>query len=191
MSDSKTNFDPKQSLSDLFGFVRDRAMNIAVAATKSAPSAERVHAAVLSVLIAGPKNASQISESISAASAATWSPTSTEIHDALAELVEGELISTKNKGDRKVYSITKTGEDELQRLLKQNQQSDADSKTKSTTKIDPMNWLNCEPGFISTASKLGPVFLDIAQTGSRAQQARAVEVLEKARLELHQILAEK
>ncbi|MEY4322076.1 MAG: hypothetical protein RL167_804 [Actinomycetota bacterium] len=191
MSTSARDFDPKQSVSELLNYLKDRALNVAVSATKSAPSADRVQAAILSVLAAEPKNAAQLADSISAASAATWSPTSAEIHGALAQLEDREFVSSKNKGDRKVYSITKAGEDELKTLLKNNGQSGAKATETDSKKRDPMSWLNCEPSFLVTATKLGPVFLDIAQTGNKTQQSRAVEVLEKARLELHQILAEK
>jgi DNA-binding PadR family transcriptional regulator len=191
MSDAKKNYDPKQSASELFNYLKDRALSVAVSATKSAPSADRVHAAILSVLAGGPKNAAQLAESISAASAATWSPTSAEIHGALAQLEEREFVSSKNKGDRKVYAITKAGEDELKTLLRNNNESGSKANETASKKLDPMSWLNCEPNFLVTATKLGPVFLDIAETGNKTQQARAVEVLEKARLELHQILAEK
>lgn len=191
MSNATNNFDPKQSVSDLLGYLKDKALNVAVSATKTAPSAHRVHAAILSVLSGGPKNATQLIEGISAASAATWSPTSAEIHGSLPKLEESGFVSSKNKGDRKVYAITELGQDELKTLLKNSSQTSAKTPASDAKRLDPMNWLNCEPGFLTAASKLGPVFLDIAQTGSRGQQARAVEVLEKARLELHQILAEK
>jgi hypothetical protein len=52
------------------------------------------------------------------------------------------------------------------------------------------NWMTCDAKFLTAASKLPPVMLDIAQTGSKEQQIKAAAILDKARHDLHVVLAE-
>ena len=51
--------------------------------------------------------------------------------------------------------------------------------------------MNCDVSFLKSASKLGPVMLDVAQAGTREQQQAAASVLDEMRTKLHVILAEK
>jgi hypothetical protein len=54
-----------------------------------------------------------------------------------------------------------------------------------------MNLLNCDATFLKSATKLGPVLLDVAQTGTREQQQVAAAALDELRHKLHGILAGK
>mgnify|MGYP006172790331 CR=1 FL=1 len=53
------------------------------------------------------------------------------------------------------------------------------------------NLMNCDATFLKSASKLGPVMLDVAQTATREQQQAAAAVLDEMRHKLHGILAGK
>jgi DNA-binding PadR family transcriptional regulator len=188
MSTSKS-FDLRELAGELIGLVRDRAKDIASAAVK--PDAAKMQNAVLSTITDEPKNAAEITRAISLASAGAWTPTSGEIQQALATLVERKEASSKLDGDRKVYSITKAGLAALANDTKTADPEGVAAESGSAKFANSLNWPACDPKFLSSASKLGPALLDIAQTGTRDQQARAASILENARHELHVILAEK
>lgn len=155
---------------------------------KPEPDEDRLEVAILSSLESEPRTASQISSVIRLAAGGTWTPTDGQIHKGLSKLTDAGLSSVKSKSDRKIYSITKAGEEALETA----REKVSESPSEPTFSIpSSMNWLNCEPNFLKSASKLPPVMLDIAQTASREQQANAAEILDKARHDLHKVLAEK
>lgn len=188
MSNSSNSFDPRQAIEGLFGYVKDMASNALKSGVKAQPDEARVDAAVLATLESGSKTAAQIVKSISLASGGTWLPTDGQVNRSLAELLKSESVSAKTKGDRKSYTLTKKGESAL--FDAREKMAEAPTMTP-TMNMANMNWLNCEPTFLKSASKLPPVMLDIAQTASRDQQAKAAEILDKARHDLHKVLAEK
>ena len=114
-------------------------------------------------------------------------------NERLRELVEEQKVKVETKGDRKVFEITKTGKDALASArgdMKENatETGETSDKSASESSAKSTGW---DSVFIVAASKLGPVLLDVAQTGSRDQQKRATEILAETRHQLHQILAEK
>ena len=189
MSTESKNFDPRQVIDELVGFIRDRASDARTRGFAPKPNQQQIQRAILSAIAAEAKNVTEIVKAIGLASGGTWLPTAGEVQTTLAAMVEAELATSKNKADRKIYSITKAG---LEALEAATNSEDADVAQNSATKsTSNLSWMNCDPGFLKAASKLGPVLLDIAQTGTREQQARAAAILENARHELHVILAEK
>ena len=192
MSNSSTSFDPKQAVSELIGFVRNRASELGSKTLVQKPNSDRMRAAVLSAISGDSLNAREVGRAIETASAGVLKPSDGEIQVELAELVDAGFATAKNKSDRKTYQISKLGETELKRLVEQiNAQTPEKQTGENTGWLSGMNLLNCDTSFMTSASKLGPVLLDLAQTGTKEQQASAVKVLEKARHELHLILAEK
>ena len=179
------NFDLKELVGDLLNLVKDRAKDAAAQVTK--PDAERIKSAVLSTIADEAKNAAEITRTLSLASAGAWNPTNAEVQQSLNALVDGKLASSKVDGDRKVYSITKAGKAALKNAPQATEApghtTDAKSKFKAT--------LSANPEFLKAASKLGPVMLDLAKTGTPGQQKTAAAVLDETRHKLHQILAEK
>jgi DNA-binding PadR family transcriptional regulator len=97
------------------------------------------------------------------------------------------LVSAETKKDRKVYSLTKAGQTKLGEETKKMAGEPAGNAATSGMSS---SWLSFDPSFLSTASKLGPVLLDLAQTGTKAQQEKATKVLEETRHQLHKILAD-
>jgi DNA-binding PadR family transcriptional regulator len=187
VSSESKSFDPRQVIDELIGFVRDRASDARSRGVTPKPTSEQIERAILSAIASDSKNVTEIVKAISLASGATWQPTSGQVQTTLASLVASELATSKNKGDRKVYSITKAGVESLAAAETEPSVSDS-AATKPSSNL---SWMTCDPAFLKAASKLGPVFLDIAQTGTREQQTRAAVILESARHELHVILAEK
>lgn len=185
MSNTSKNFDLRELAGDLIGLVKDRAKDVASTAVK--PDETRIQSAVLSTIGEDSKNAAEITRAIALASAGTWSPASGEIRKVLAKLESEKLISTKVDGDRKVYSITKTGKSTLRAAADQpHAETSSDSRSMFAG-----NLMACKPEFLREASKLAPVLIDVAQTGSTAQQVAAAALLEETRHKLHVILAEK
>lgn len=188
MSTAKSDFEPREAIQGLFNYVKDMASSAISRPVSSQPGEEQVDAAVLGALESGSKTASQISKAILVSAAGAWSPTDGLINKSLAKLADTDKVTVKTKADRKTYSITAEGQAALD-LAKENLSAAA---PRATSKMNMnFNWMSCDPKFLSSASKLPPVMLDIAQTGTKEQQARAAEILDKVRHDLHKVLAEK
>ncbi len=185
MSNTSKNFDLRELAGDLIGLVKDRAKDVASSAVK--PDETRIQTAILSTIAEDSKNAAEITRAIALASAGTWSPSSGDIQKALTKLEAEKLISAKLDSDRKVYSATKLGKANLKAAT---DQPEAEGSTEPTSKLTG-SLMACKPEFLRAASKLAPVMLDVAQTGSQSQQVTAAAVLEETRHKLHVILAEK
>lgn len=191
MSTESKNFDPRQVIDELIGFVRDRASDARTRGFIPKPTSEQIERAILSAIASDSKNVTEIVKAISLASGGTWQPTSGQVQTSLARLGESELVASKTKGDRKVYSITKAGAEALANAANASESEPSAADQSGTRPSSNWNLMTCDPAFVKAASKLGPVLLDIAQTGTREQQSRAAAILEGARHELHVILAEK
>jgi DNA-binding PadR family transcriptional regulator len=189
VSTESKSFDPRQVIDELIGFVRDRASDARTRGFSPKPTNQQIESAVLSAISTEAKNVTEIVKAISLASGGTWQPTAGQVQTALSGLVETELAGSKTKGDRKVYSITKAGVESLAAAANADDAAFADETAKK--RPSNMAWTNCDPNFLKAASKLSPVLLDLAQTGTREQQTRAAAILENARHDLHVILAEK
>ena len=185
MSTTSKNFDPSQMIDELIGFVRNRANDMRGRANKANPNQKQAEAAVLNAIATESKNAAEITRGISLSSGGAWVPTSGEVQATLKLLTESGLATSKTKGDRKIYSITPAGLEAL----------DAADFTEATRDSGEQGytskgWMTCDRNYLYSATKLGPVLLDLAQTGTRDQQTRAAEILEQARHQLHVILSE-
>lgn len=188
MPKSTNNFDLSEALGDLTNFARERITNLLGSSADQKPDLRDVKNAVLSVLDSDTKNAHEILRAISLASAGSWQPSSGDVHTALNELVAEAMVSVSTASDRKVYSATKKGRKALQEALSNHGENTDASAPKDSKKS--ISWTLCDPQFLVAASKLGPVLLDIGQTGSAQQQKQASAALDRLRHELHVILAD-
>ena len=187
MSNTSKNFDLREVFGDLLSQVKERAMDFGQPRSSAQPTTEMIEVAVLATIAETPKNAAEIVAALGLSSAGTWAPTVGKIHPVLAALTEAKKVSAKTDGDRKVFSITKAGK----AALKEAAEAPIE-ETKSARPSGPtMNLLNCDASFLKSATKLGPVMLDVAQTGTRDQQQAAAAVLDEMRHKLHGILAGK
>ncbi len=187
MSTSSNSFDLRELVGDLVTLVKDRAFDVGQARGSAQPTPEKVELAILGTLADGSKNASEIVSALALAAAGVWVPTAGNIHPTLAKMTEDKKVSTKIDGDRKVYSITKAGMSALKNAAENPVAETASASTVGSAK----NLVNCDASFLKSASKLGPVMLDVAQTGTREQQQAAAAALDEMRNKLHVILAEK
>ena len=194
MSTASKNIDLRELAGDLIGLIKDRAKDAATAVTK--PDAAMVQNAVLSTIADEPKNAAEITRVLTLASAGAWNPTSGEIQVALTTLTAEKLATAKVDGDRKVYSITKAGKTRLKDAFAtgastSNSSDEGRRKFNSFADMATMAGINLTPEFREAAKKLAPVMLDMAKTGTKAQQAAAAALLAETRDKMHAILAEK
>lgn len=188
MSNSNNSFEPGKMVDELISFVRSRTSDLSGRRSANKPNEHKIEIAILASLAAGSKNAADLISAIALANGGTWVPESGDIHRALLALTEAGSITSKNKSDRRVYAITTAGSEVLAKAAEATLD---DALGDSSGDSMFVNSIGCDPSFLRSASKLPPVLLDIAQTGTRAQQARAAEILENTRHQLHQILAEK
>lgn len=182
MNTSAKNFELNSILSDVITAVRNGASNFNGQTANRTPDAESIKHAILSTVEHEAKNSQQIETAIRLSSAGSWMPNSGVVHASLNELVESKLVSPQVDGDRRTYTITKAGK----KILATAQEMPA-TETSSSDSAD----LSCEASFITSATKLGPVMLDLAQTGSSQQKKLAAQILEETRHRLHVLLAEK
>lgn len=187
VSTSSKSFDLRELVGDLVTLVKDRAADAGQTRGSAQPKSEQIELAILASLAEGSKNASEIVSALSLAGAGVWAPTTGKIHPALAKLTEDKKISAKTEGDRKIYTITKAGKS----AIKDGAAQPAPEAGATRTAGSSRNLMSCDASFLKSASKLGPVMLDVAQTGTREQQQAAAAVLDEMRNKLHVILAEK
>ena len=183
MGTDSQKFDLRELAQDIVGLVKERSRS---AAGPTKPADSKIETAVLSTLASEPKNAVEISKSLTLAGAGAWQPTSGEIQRCLAKLETEKLVSSKLEGDRKIYSLTKAGKAAIKTA------ADAPEVEAERQSFGQMSaWMSrCRPEFLRAASKIAPAMIDIAKTGTQEQQVAAAAVLDETRNRLHKILAE-
>ena len=188
MPQQSQSFDLRQTLEGIANAVKSRVEDFAgkTAAGVASPSGEALESAVLASLEGKPKNAHQVLEALQLNSAGSLRTSAGAIQQTLNELTARELAKAKPKGDRKVYSLTSAGEEAL--LAAKAKMTDAQNADTSAPRAATIK-MSFDTKFLAATTKLAPVLLDIAQTGTREQQAQATKVLEQARKQLHVILA--
>lgn len=184
---SSKSFDFRELFGDLVTLVKDRATDAGQRRTSDQPTSDQLEIAVLATLADTSKNTAEVLVALALTSAGVWTPTVGKIHPVLAALTEAKKVSAKTEGDRKVYAITKAGK----AALKEAAENPVTERASTRPSGPSVNLLNCDASFLKSASKLGPVMLDVAQTGTREQQQAAAAVLDEMRNKLHVILAEK
>jgi DNA-binding PadR family transcriptional regulator len=188
VSTTANSFDPRQAIEGLIGYAKDKATGAVKGQFKAKPDSEKTEIAILAALESGAKTAAQIVKQIQLTSGGTWAPGDGETSQALSKLSASNHVSATTEADRKVYALTQEGTDALS---KAREKPAAEPQKQSFNMATNFNWMSCDASFLRSASKLPPVLADVAQTGSREQQMRAAEILDKARHDLHLILAEK
>jgi len=185
VAQNSSNVDPRELFSNVINFVRERSQSMTSAMATAQPGEMHLEVAILSALSGEAHNANAIREAIALASGGILNPTASQVRAALDILVEAGKVEVETKGDRKVFAISKLGKSALAEAKKQLK---TDGDTTESAGRKSASW---DSVFLVAASKLGPVLLDVAQTGTREQQKRAAEILAETRHELHKILAEK
>ncbi len=191
MSESSKNSELRELLGDLVSVVRERAGKAFSSSSSSSsskmPAEAQLKTAILASISIEAKNAQEMISAIVVSSGGALRPTSGQVQTTLSSLSEEKLVSSKTDGDRKVYTITKAGK----AALKEAAAKPVNESASARPSMPNMNLLNCDATFLKSATKLGPVMLDVAQTGTPEQQQAAAAALDEMRHKLHGILAGK
>ena len=140
-------------------------------------------AAILTALELSTQNARQLETLLIAISAGKLPVTAGDVHQSLERLAAKLFVESKLEDDRLVYGLTDAGHtyaSEFKAALTDNEKATRDSSQgESGSALD----------FYREAAKLGPVMLDLAQTGTASQRADASQLLQDLRYQLHKIMA--
>jgi DNA-binding PadR family transcriptional regulator len=139
-----------------------------------------VRSAILRLLAEEPLHGYEVIRRIEQNTDGAWKPSAGSVYPTLQLLADEGLVTAQTANDRKVYALTETGRAAAEGLR--------------------APWENAEPGEpressgFTTLSKAG---LDLAQavsqvvrTGTAAQQAEVVDLLETTRRKVYSILAQ-
>ena len=138
-----------------------------------------VRAAILALLAERPMHGYEMIQELEARTGGVWRPSPGSVYPTLQLLEDEDLITGEEGEGRRRFTLTDAGRAEAER---QGQRSPWEEVTAG---VAPMAWnLRDAMGQITQA------FWSVANAGSEAQQARALEVLKDTRRRLYAILAE-
>jgi DNA-binding PadR family transcriptional regulator len=140
-----------------------------------------VRAAILAVLLDGPRNGYQIMSEIEERSGGAWRPSPGAVYPALSLLADEGLIEGEEAGGRRTFSLTDAG-----RAYVAQHPEMARGAWESMAQQEEWQL----PGLFSVAARLGAGIVQVAHAGSPGQVHAAERLLEDTRRRLYQILAE-
>jgi DNA-binding PadR family transcriptional regulator len=138
-----------------------------------------IRAAVLVELAAEPMHGYQVIQAIEARSGGTWKPSPGSVYPTLQLLVDEGLATATQDGERKVYALTEAG------TAGAAEYAAAPHPSESRRGWDPERAALPKAG-----AKLAQALGQVASSGSKEQQERAVAIIDDARRKLYAILAE-
>jgi DNA-binding PadR family transcriptional regulator len=146
------------------------------------PKASRgdVRAAILALLLEGPRNGYQIMSEIEQRSGGAWRPSPGAVYPALAQLADEGLVTDEKSDGRRTYSLTDAG-----RTYVTENPEKARGAWESTQQQE--SWQL--PGLFAEAARLGSGIVQLAHAGTPDQVRAAERVLAGTRRELYRILA--
>jgi len=140
-----------------------------------------VRAAILALLKEGPRTGYQIMSDIKERSGGAWRPSPGAVYPALAQLADEGLIEGEESGGRRTYRLTSAGAD----YIKDNPDV---ARAAWESRQQQQAWEL--PGLFAEAARLGGGIVQVAHSGTPEQIQAAERLLERARRELYQILAD-
>lgn len=148
---------------------------------KPAPRMGRgdVRAAVLALLLEGPKHGYQIIQEIAERSGGAWKPSAGSVYPTLQLLNDEGLIVSEESDGRKTYALTEAGRDEAAEAA----DKPAPWQTSASRASDRHTALP------KAGVELAQVVANVARTGTPEQIDEAVALLDGVRRQLHAILA--
>lgn len=168
----------RENVSRLGGFgpqqVRDAAMSDTL-----------LRRSILLALADGPKTGHQVIVAIKEESKFGLAPSAGSVYPLLENLVDTQLASTSVKKDRKVYTITQMGADELA-----SGPTDPESATEQDSAWPLPKWVDLQGAVPRASARLAAVTLDVAKNGTRAQQQEAAAIIDEARRQMHALLSQ-
>ena len=138
-----------------------------------------VRAAILALLAERPMHGYEMIQELEARTGGVWRPSPGSVYPTLQLLEEEDLITGEEGEGRRRFTLTDAGRAEAER---QGQRSPWEEVTAG---VAPMAW-----NLRDAMGQIAQAFWSVANAGSEAQQARALEVLKDTRRRLYAILAE-
>jgi len=170
-------------LSEVGNLVRAKLSEQSAGKPQTGVDTDAVDAAVVTALSLSDQNAKELESHLLAISAGKLQVTAGAIHQSLERLTAKHYVASRLESDRQVYALTSEGRlfaSEFKTAVAD--EVGAEGASESGGSGSPLD-------FYREASKIVPVMLDLAQTGSAAQRAAAGKLLQELRHELHKILA--
>jgi DNA-binding PadR family transcriptional regulator len=154
-----------------------------------APGAQRgkkagrgdVRAAILALLLEGPRTGYQIMSEIGERSGGAWKPSPGAVYPALAQLADEGLIVGEESNGRRTFSLTDAG-----RAYVEQNPDKARGAWESRTQQEAWQ----PPGLFAEAARLAGGIVQMAHAGTPEQIREAEQLLEQTRRRLYQILAD-
>jgi len=138
-----------------------------------------MRAAVLRLLSEQPMHGYQMNQELSARSGGAWSPSAGSVYPTLQLLADEGLIVAEETAGKKVFSLTDAG------VAVVAETADQPAPWEDAAQSDGPN-----AGYRESVGKLMHAVFQIGKSGSTAQTAAAIEVLDETRKKLYAILAE-
>lgn len=143
-----------------------------------------IRTAVLAVLAEGPGHGYDVMSRLEAKSGGTWRPSAGSVYPTLQLLDDEGLLTSAERDGKKVYTITDAGRAEAARRIEESGEPWAEPAAEDRDGA-------IHPGrLFRSFGALGMAARQVVQAGSRAQLAAAIEIVDKARKDIYQLLGE-
>ena len=139
-----------------------------------------VRAAILALLLEGPRNGYQIMSEIEERSGGAWRPSPGAVYPALSQLADEGLIEAEESGGKRTFRLTDEGRQYV-RDHPEAARAAWESMTQEPGEV---------PGLFVQAARLGGAIVQMAREGTPQQTHEAEATLEQARRTIYQILAD-
>jgi DNA-binding PadR family transcriptional regulator len=140
-----------------------------------------VRAAILALLKEEPLNGYQVMQAIAERSHGAWRPSPGAVYPALSQLSDEGLVQPTGEGRRTLYELTETG---TAYVAEHADETHAPWEAM-TPHVDDAVW-----ELMDLAQQSATALMQVTQSASPAQLAKAKKVLEDGRRQLYQILAD-
>ena len=138
-----------------------------------------VRAAILALLAERPMHGYEMIQELEARTGGVWRPSPGSVYPTLQLLEDEDLITGEEGEGRRRFTLTDAGRAEADRQGRQSPWEEV------TAGVAPVAW-----NLRDAMGQIAQAFWSVANAGSEAQQARALEVLKDTRRQLYAILAE-
>jgi DNA-binding PadR family transcriptional regulator len=138
-----------------------------------------VRLAILHLLEEEPMHGYQIMQELEERTGGAWRPSPGAIYPTLQQLEDEGMVHADEAGGKKVYSLTEEGRGQVRK------RESAPPWERFEYKIDDDLVRLRDLGF-----QVGAAVIQVSRAGSKSQVAKAREILEEARRQIYQVLAE-
>jgi DNA-binding PadR family transcriptional regulator len=168
----------KENVSKLGGFSPQQVREAAMSDTT-------LRLSILRALADGPKTGHQVILALKEESKFGLAPSAGSVYPLLENLVDTEMAAASLKKDRRIYSITQLGTDELANGPKTD-----DGAADSNSAWPLPKWVDLQGVVPRASARLAAVTMDVAKNGTREQQQEAAAIIDEARRQMHALLSQ-